>query len=171
MKAITVDRIDGFGVRLVPVLLTLLVVVVSIVPLGIPGYAAVTPVFTLMAVYHWTIYRPELMPPVALFAIGLLQDLLTSGPIGLSPLLLLVIRALVMSQRRFFVGKLFPFVWWGFAATVVAASLMLWVAAGALSGRLLDPRSFAFQAVLTVACYPAASWVFVRVYRFMLARG
>ena len=35
-------------------------------PLHIPGYAALTPAFTLMAVYHWTIYRPDLLPALAL---------------------------------------------------------------------------------------------------------
>jgi rod shape-determining protein MreD len=169
MKATPVDRIDGLGPRLVPFVLAVVLVILSIVPLGFPGYAAVMPIFSLIAVYHWTIYRPELMPSYAVFVIGLLQDLVTAAPIGLSPLLLLITRAAVSSQRRFFVGKLFPFVWWGFALTMALASPLLWLAAGMLSGRLLDPRSFAFQAVLTIAFYPVASWLFVRVHRAMLA--
>jgi rod shape-determining protein MreD len=45
-------------------------VIVSVLPVKIPGYAALTPAITLMAAYHWTIYRPDLLPRIALFAVG-----------------------------------------------------------------------------------------------------
>ena len=67
-----------------------------------PGYAALAPAFTLMAVYHWTIYRPDLLPPIGLFAIGLAQDLLTGAPIGVGALMLLLARGAVLRYRRLF---------------------------------------------------------------------
>ena len=69
---------------LLPVATTVLAMLLSIQPVHIPGYEAVTPAFTLMAAYHWTIYRPDLLPALALFVIGTLQDLLTGGPGGWS---------------------------------------------------------------------------------------
>src|SRR6201987_873549 len=70
------QRADNPAARLLPVATTLLAVLISIQPVAIPGYAALTPAFTLMAVYHWTIYRPNLLPPAVLFLLGLAQDLL-----------------------------------------------------------------------------------------------
>jgi rod shape-determining protein MreD len=167
MKAKPVEPVDGLGQKLVPAAFTLVLAILSVIPLGIPGYAQVTPNFVLMSVYYWTIYRPDHLPYLAVFLVGLLVDLLTFGPPGLTPLALLVVRAIVLRQRKFFVGKSFPILWWGFTLTALAVTSVFWGAGGLLTGRLLDPRSFAFQAVLTVACYPVLSWVFSRVQRVM----
>ena len=59
-------RTNSSAARLVPVLATIIAAVLSILPLRIPGYAALTPALALMAVYHWTIYRPDLLPAIAL---------------------------------------------------------------------------------------------------------
>src|ERR1700722_19164639 len=107
-------RGNNGAARLLPVATTLLAAVISVLPLQIPGYAALTPAFTLMAAYHWSIYRPDLLPPVALFAIGASQDLLCGAPLGVGALLLLLARAAVMGYRRYFINRLFPFVWMGF---------------------------------------------------------
>ena len=39
----------------------------------IPGYAEIAPVLALMAVYHWAIYRPNLMPLWSIFVLGVLR--------------------------------------------------------------------------------------------------
>src|SRR6516164_1418490 len=57
--AVTPQRVDNPAARLLPIATTLLATVISIQPAHIPGDAALTPAFTLMAVYHWTIYRPD----------------------------------------------------------------------------------------------------------------
>jgi rod shape-determining protein MreD len=167
MKANPVEPVDGLGQKLVPAAFTLVLAILSVIPLGIPGYAQVTPNFVLMSIYYWTIYRPDHLPYLVVFLVGLLVDLLTFGPLGLTPFALLIVRATVLRQRRFFVGKSFPILWWGFTLTALAVTVVFWGAGGLLSGRVLDPRSFAFQAVLSVACYPVLSWAFSRVQRVM----
>ncbi len=69
-------RVNNGAGRMLPAATTLFAALISVLPVHIPGYAALTPAFTLMAAYHWTIYRPDLLPPLALFAIGLAEDLL-----------------------------------------------------------------------------------------------
>ena len=88
--------------------------VLSLVPLPIAGYRMVAPAVVLISVYHWTVYRPDLLPPIVVFSIGIAQDLLTGGPFGTGPLTLLLVHLVVSSQRRFLLGKAFPIVWWGF---------------------------------------------------------
>jgi len=167
MKAKPVEPVDGIGPKLVPAAFTLVLAILSVIPLGIPGYAQVTPNYVLMSIYYWTIYRPDHLPYLVVFLIGLLVDLLTFGPPGVTPFALLIVRATVLSQRKFFVGKNFPILWWGFALAAGAVTFLSWGVGGFYSGRLLDPRSFAFQAVLTAAVYPVLSWVFSRVQRVM----
>ena len=168
MKQKQAEPVNGLGPKLVPSLLTVILAIFTVVPVAIPGYASVTPNFVLMSVYHWSIYRPEHMPYLAVFLIGLLLDLLTTAPgsvVGLTPLLLLVVRSTVLGQRRFFVGRSFPLVWWGFALVVAVVDLLTWLVDSGLNGSLLEPRSLAFQAVLTVACFPPMTLLFARVQR------
>jgi rod shape-determining protein MreD len=156
------------GPKLVPVTVTVLLAVLSAVPLDIPDYAVVTPNFVLMSLFHWTLYRPEHLSYLAVFLIGLFFDLLTTAPgatIGITPLVLLVARWSVLSSRKFYVGRSFPFVWSGFALVTAGANLAVWALGSLVTASLFDPRRFAFQAVLTVALFPAADWLFARLQR------
>lgn len=165
MNSDPVERVSGLGPKLVPTAFALLLAVLSVVPTGIPGYALVTPNLLLIAVYHWTIYRPEHLPTVAIFLIGLMLDLLTDGPPGITPLALLLLRAVLYRQRRLFVGKSFPVTWWGFVLATLGVSAVSWAAASLLTGKFEDLPSAAFQAVLTIAFYPPLAWLFTRAQR------
>jgi rod shape-determining protein MreD len=169
---IALERDIGYPGRLVPFLTTVLFAFFSIVPLNLPGFAVVMPAFTLMAVFHWTVYRPDLLPLSAVFTSGLLLDLLNGTPyVGISALVFLIARSAVMSQRQLFVNRPFAIVWLGFLALTVAVFLLLWALVSALHATFVDLRPFAFQSVLTVACYPAASYVLARAQRAFLARA
>ena len=92
-----------------------MLVFAAALPWRLPAFAEVTPAFAVMAVFYWTIYRPERLPYVATFGIGVLQDLLAGTPLGMTALLLLVVQGVVASQRTFFRGKPFLVIWWGFS--------------------------------------------------------
>ena len=168
MKLSFVQRVD-FGARaFVPVAVSLLLVLLSVVPLGIPGYGVMAPLFSLMAVYYWSIHRPDLLPNFAVFGIGLLQDILSGLPLGVLALVFLLVRAVVVSQRRFLLGKSFLLVWWGFALVVAGASFAIWLLVCVLERSLIDLRPAFFQAVMTLATFPFLTWLFARAQRAYL---
>jgi rod shape-determining protein MreD len=164
-------RVNNGAARLLPVATTLFAAVISVLPLQIPGYAALTPVFTLMAAYHWTIYRPDLLPPLALFAVGLTEDLLAGSPIGVNALLLLLTRVAVLGYRRYFINRTFPFVWTGFTLLTGVAMFGLWVLHCILNLNLLDFRSTVIRAALTIAMFPLASFLLGRAQRAVMGPG
>jgi rod shape-determining protein MreD len=164
-------RVNSGAARLLPVATTVVAALVSILPLRIPGYAALTPAFTLMAAYHWTIYRPDLLPPLALFSVGMVEDLLVGAPVGVTPLLLLLTYFAVLSYRRYFVDRTFPFVWTGFTLLAGIAMLGLWALHCLLDGVLLDFRTTLFRAVLTIAIFPLASFLLGRAQRALIGAG
>ncbi len=169
---IALSRDNGYLTRFTPFLMTLLFVIISIVPLNLPGFAVVTPAFTLMAVFHWTVYRPDLLPLGAVFAIGLLLDLLNGTPyVGLSALTLLVARTAVIKRRQFFVNRTFPVLWLGFLAVTAGTFAILWILVCVLHGGIVGLRPFVFQAVLTVACYPVGSYILALAHRAFLMRA
>lgn len=154
--------------RMLPIATTVLAALIVILPVRVPGYAALTPAFTLMAVYHWTIYRPDLLPPVGLFAVGLAQDLLTGGPVGVGSLVLLLARAAVLRNRRYFINCAFPFVWTGFALLAAGAMSAFWALHSLLELNFFDLRSTMFRTVLTVAIFPVASFALGRTQRAVM---
>jgi rod shape-determining protein MreD len=162
-------RQDNPAAGLLPVVTTLLAIVISIQPVAVPDYAALTPAFTLMAVYHWTIYRPNLLPSTGLFLLGLLQDLLAGATPGMTSLILLLARASLLPQRLHFIGRPFPFVWAGFSLLTCGAMLLSWTLHRLLDRAALDFRGTVFHAVLTISLFPVASFMLGRTQRALMS--
>lgn len=157
--------------RLIPLLSCLAALVLSVVPLHVPGLAVVTPAFALMAVYHWTVYRPDLLSPSGLFVLGVALDLLGGTPyLGVSALTFLATRSLVMLGRRRAVNRPFAIVWAGFLVIAAFAIGLQWAITSAASMSALSPRPFIFQAVVTVAAYPIADYLLAQLQRGLLRR-
>lgn len=156
------SKLDAWARQLTPFGLTMLLLLIGVVPLHVPGFGAVTPVLPLIAVFHWALYRPQLMPAVAVFAIGLLQDALTGTPIGVSAAVFVLVHGVVNTQRRFFFGKSFAIAWLGFALVSSAAFVLTWVLVSAFHGVLIQPQALFFQALLTLGCFPLLAWALLR---------
>lgn len=171
MKFILLQRDVGLINRLMPTLTAIGCVLAAVVPSHLPTFITVTPAFALMAVYFWTLHRPDLLPFPAVFVIGLLADLLEGAPLGVSPLTLLLAYALVLSQREFLLVRGFAMIWLGFLAVAAAASALQWAVASLFYGMLVDVRAFLFQGVLTVAVYPVVSYLLASVQRMLLVRA
>lgn len=157
--------------NLLPIATTVLAALLSIEPLHIGGYGALTPALTLMATYHWTIYRPALLPALSLFVIGSIQDLLSGELPGMTAVGLLLVRATVMTHRYHFVGRPFPFIWAGFTLMIGAVALVLWALHSLVAGEFLDLRSPVFRAVLTISVFPVASFLLGRGQRALIDAG
>ena len=148
--------------NLLPIATMIAAALLSIEPLHIGGYAALSPVFTLMAAYHWTIHRPDLLPPLALFVIGTIQDLLSGALPGITAVMLLLARAIVLASRHNFVDRRFSFIWIGFAALTGGAMVFLWALHSLLAGHELEVREPVFRAVLTISIFPVVSFLLGR---------
>jgi len=143
------QRMDLWARHLLPVVLTLVLVLLGAIPTHLPGFAAITPMLPLIGIYYWGIYRPDLLPGSVAFAIGLVNDIITGMPLGVTPLIYLLVQAMTASQRRFFLGKPFLVAWWCFAV----------VAGGALSLQWL---------LVSMSAYPLLSWLFARTQLTLL---
>ncbi|MGH6719049.1 MAG: rod shape-determining protein MreD [Alphaproteobacteria bacterium] len=146
-----------------PGLVLMLCVVIGRLPLGVPHLGSVAPLLPLAAVFFWSVRRPELMTPTMVFLAGLVDDVLGGTPLGLGALVLLLVRWLVVSQRRVFLGKPFALMWWGFAIVAMAAVTMAWLVGGVARGALIPAGSIAVQLALTMIAFPAVVWVFGRI--------
>lgn len=158
-------RLDAAARAATPSLVTLALIALGVVPLRLPEFAAITPAFTLMAVYYWTMYRAELMPAPAVFGIGLIQDLLSGGPLGVNAFVLLVVHGAVMTQRRVLMRRPFALGWVGFAAIALLGFALNWLAMTVLNLTVFSPLAASVQYAMTVMLYPPFAGMFVAVHR------
>jgi rod shape-determining protein MreD len=77
----------------------------------------------------------------------------------------------VLSYRRYFVNRNFPFVWTGFTLLTVTAMLGLWALHCVIDLSLLDFRNAVIRAALTIAIFPLASFMLGRAQRATMGAG
>jgi rod shape-determining protein MreD len=119
---------------------------------GLPGEEAMRPAIALCCVFAWTLHRPALMPPPAVFLIGLVCDLLGWVPLGTMTLVLLATQAVALRVRPSRVAAGFLACWASFVVTAAAAAALLWASVSLLGFQLLPwtpaIRTWGFAAVL-----------------------
>ena len=162
MNTTLLQRLDRLARNLVPFALCAVLVVFSSLPFHIPGYGQVAANFTLMSVFYWAVFRPRLMPLAAVFAIGVLQDIVVGTPLGTNALVLVLVHTLVTRQGRVFRGKSFFVLWWGFGMVALGAGALGWAVITALSLAAINPMPGFFQFSLTAALFPFPAWLFAR---------
>lgn len=153
-----------------PVLLAFLLMLVTFLPLGIANLSHVMPSFGLTAVYYWSIYRPNLMPPFAIFCLGILQDTLSGGVIGVTALIFLLVHAVCVSQRRFFLSGTFLVAWWGFLIVAAGASVAVYLILSLYYFKIFNPVPALIQYFLTLLVYPLLAFIFSRVDQRLFVR-
>lgn len=157
-------RIDR-GLRgALPVATLFLAAVFEVLPLGIPSWGAVAPSLTLAVTYYWSVQRPDLIQPHWIFLIGILADILTGVPLGLGAVVLLVVRGLISTQRRY-LGLSFLFFWGGCGLTVFAAALLEALLASVVFAQLLPLEPVLTASILTVAVFPPLAWTLSAVQK------
>ena len=149
--------------------LTVLVLLTLSLPLGLPGQAALQPAWVLANVYFWSLYRPESVPAAAVFAIGLLLDLLTQGPIGLGVLILLTAHGSALRLRRFLTRQGFAVVWIVFVSFAALAAASEWLMVSLLTWRALSPSPAFFECALAAGLYPILAVLLIRAHRGIAA--
>jgi len=170
MKSVIWQRLDILARKITPFFFSVALVLFCVLPFHVPGMARVMPLLPLMAIYHWAVNRPLLMPAYIVFLIGLLQDILTSAPLGVNALVFLAVYGVVVGQRRFLVGKSFAVNWLGFSLVAAGACATGWVLISILNVTVVDGEALFFQYMLSLGIFPMLSWFFMRWQRAYLGQ-
>lgn len=158
-------RLDELARDAAPTALAVVLLLATALPVGAVVRDGGIPLTSLAAVYFWTLYRPGLMPPWVAFALGVLSDLLTAAPLGVTPLILLLMHAGVLTQRRTLARQSFLVVWIGFALFAAAMLALNWGLRSLLALTLQPVGPALFECGVTIAAYPLFAWLFVRLER------
>ncbi len=67
-----------------PAAVTILLIIAAIIPWGGPAWAEMAvALLPVCGIYFWSVRRPQLMPAVLVFVLGIMLDVLTHGPLGI----------------------------------------------------------------------------------------
>ena len=168
MIAAALQRLDRSARLIAPFTISAMLVMIAALPVQLPGYGQIAFNVGLITVFYWAIYRPDLMPVLAAFLLGLWQDILVGSPVGLNALILLLVNWAIVSQRTFFQGKSFGVMWFCFAIVTMAAATISWILVCGLNATLIDPLPGLFQALLTIGAFPFMAWLLARIQHAVL---
>ncbi len=151
--------------RCFPGSISTLLLLVTAAPLGLPGQAELQASAVLACVFFWSLFRPASMPPVVVFLLGMLTDLLGYAPPGVYILTLLMVHGLALRWRRVLVPLGFMLVWLTFVLVAGGAAAMEWALTSMLTFHLLPPGAAFFQAALGAGLYPLLAVMFTYAHQ------
>ncbi len=150
-----------------PVLFTVACVLLTMAPFGLSSTVLAPPAFALVAIYIWTLLRPDLLPSWSVFLIGIFQDLVSASPVGIWAFIFLMVHGLTLSQRVFLIGRGFGFTWIYFGIVASLAGFFSWILVCIYHGQLLAPYPAIVQTMLSAAIYPVFAKFMPRFTRRM----
>lgn len=156
-------RLDVTARHQIPLLTAVVLLVLAVVLPHVIGLTRIGPNLTLVAVYYWAIYRPDLLGYGSAFGIGVAQDLLAGTPPGVGALVFLLTHAAVVGQHRFFNARPFVVTWWAFGLVAAGAFIINWLGVSLVQGVLVDGKAAFYGYLMTVAVYPVVGWVLARL--------
>ncbi len=157
-------RIDALFRAAFPSLVTVLLLVLAVVPMGGPGMLMAA---ALPAVFFWTIFRPAAMPAPAVFGLGLLHDLLAITPLGVGIIVLLAAHGMALRFRDVLMRQSFLVVWMAFCVFAAVAALLTWLFTALLGLTLPPVPPGLHQAAVCAGVYPLLAWLFTRAHAAM----
>ncbi len=150
----TIQPLNPAEWLLAPAALCVVVTLVLAVPIRLFGLRLPEPVFGMAPAFAWAIIRPSVLAPFVLIALGLFQDLIWGGPIGLWPLCLLALYGQAFSARQALTSEGF----WALGAWYCggcAVSFGVGVLLTTLvSGEVVNLAGVGLQFAATAALYP-----------------
>ena len=120
------------------------------------------PLLPLIALFLWSTIRPYFIPPIVIFVVGILQDLLTSGPMGVWALAYLVALTVMRVRKEDSTTRDLGPLWFRFVATTAIAVVVAWAGGSlAISGpAAIQPM--AIEAAASILMFPLIALVTVR---------
>lgn len=157
-KTLSFIRIISFN--LLPVFTILLSILLAIAPYKISNSSLLMPLIMYITIYFWTIYRPSMVPHVAMLTLGILKDAIESNILGYSALSFLLFQLIIKSQRKYIYNNIFIVVWAEFMFCL-SLILLLPLLLSEITTKITHyPLSIIFiQWLITIFAYVPLHWI------------
>jgi rod shape-determining protein MreD len=143
-----------FIAALLPFGVALILEMISDLPVSFTGGVLPAPVLVLPAIYFWGIHRRDLMTPMLVVMLGLLEDLLSGGPPGLWTAGFIAAYAAIDGQRESLKGLTEIGAVIGFVGIMLIAAAAAYCLAALVYWRVPPVAPLLIECVITVMFYP-----------------
>ncbi len=144
----------------VPASITALLFVICIIPKHLWGVSYIVPLLPLLPVFYWGRLQTAEMPYWFVGLVGLLTDVVSSTPLGLTSLLYLLFLALLHIQSKYIHKEGFAIIWSYFTMLLALISALQWIVMSLLAGQLYAFVPALVQLFLTASIYPLFHKIF-----------
>ena len=151
------ENINSLFQRLLPLLSSVCFILLSYLPCDFMFLNSIHPAIALVCGYFWLVHRPDLFSLGSVFLLGLIDDLISSAPMGSSIFAMLVLYALTNAASRFLTAKPFVALWYGFMVLALVTMLSRWLVVSVYYSCFLPLGILLFSYLVTVFCYPLVS--------------
>ncbi len=146
---------------------TILFLLLSIVSFSLPYTESVRPLFIIIPIYYWGIYRPSLIPAVLVFVLGLIVDFISGFPVGLHAALFVVVHVIMRSQRLFLMGQPYLMFWLGFTVISTGVYMAQWFFFSLRYLSLMPVTDILASNLLTILMFPLMALVLTFIQRIL----
>jgi len=147
--------VAGFMVSL------LLALVLYTAPSSVGGLPDLTPSLPLIALFIWAVRRPWFVSPPVILLVGLLQDLISGGVMGVWALAYLAAFAIARPRSDEGAADLVPLTI-RFVVLSLLAFGFAWGAGSAAIGVPAGAAPLITETIMTIFVFPVLGWLFAR---------
>jgi rod shape-determining protein MreD len=153
---LTAERLDPVRWIILPMAASMAATLLFAAPLRVHGFQLPEPLFAMIPVFAWAVLRPSIVAPLCVLALGLFNDLVWGGRLGLWGLALLVAYGFILVSRSMMSGQSRVMLWAWFAAAAFAAMGAAYLAVLISTGNAPNLLAVAGQWLPTTLLYPLA---------------
>ncbi len=161
-RPVAVRVVGAFELVVQPVLIVVALTIALATPVQLFGLTLPEPVLPMVLAFAWPLIRPSMLAPAALFALGLFLDIFWGGTLGMWPLALMAVYAVVLGSRNLLAGQetRVLFVW--YAICCALAFVLAYLVVSFDAGRPPSLLALLMQVLPTLLLFPAADWMVQR---------
>ena len=151
------ENITSLFQRILPLATSVLLLMISYIPLDFSLFNNIRPAIGIICVYFWVNHRPDLFNLWSVYFLGLLDDIISASPFGSNILALLVLYVLITNTSRFINAKPFIVTWYWLALLSMVTMLARWLVVSVYYSQFLPLTILGFSYLVTAAAYPLVS--------------
>ena len=150
-----------------PGALIILLFILNIIPHSIPNYGAIKPDFMLIAIFYWAVHRPGFMPPSICFLLGVLMDIFSALPLGLTAFIFILLHKFTRDQRKVFLGQPYYVSWIGFIFICAVCNILKSAGFYFITGNWPEPNAIYLSTALTIGLFPIVTIFLIASHKLM----
>ncbi len=163
------ENIFNYLQRLLPLFSSLILLILSYIPLDFLLFNNIRPAVAIICVYFWMIHRPDLFNLLSVYFLGMIDDIISNVPCGTNIFVLLILYVILSNVFRFLNAKPFIVTWYGFAIVSSVIFFAKWLILSIYHGQFLPFFIVCFSYLVTIAMYPFVSLILAFVQNNLIA--